>query len=155
MKNEKQNYRSFYKNLLITGMVTIAVLVTFGFTRSTNHHQVKNTVQQKPAAPAKQWVKVYSFSGVTDKTSPSFDLKGKGYNARMIYKYNNNGSEGGSMAIYLMDDGTDLDKDGGFPMINTEVSPITDTTALQKAAGKYYLVVRANGTWNVSIEEMQ
>lgn len=109
-------------------------------------------VVEKPAEqPAATWTTVATLSGNADSASSTFELTGS--EARMKYTFKGSGDTvlGG---IYLLNEGTDLMKDGGIPEVMIqEAGP--GTTALHKSAGPYYLDVNSVGFtgWTVTIEE--
>lgn len=69
--------------------------------------------------------------------------------------YSCNGGDFTLCAIYVVDEGSSLEKDGGFPEVMAS-EPGSDETALVKDAGKYYLdVSAANSQWTVTIEQLR
>ena len=92
---------------------------------------------------------VVEASGNANKNTDTFELKGG--KAKITYTFN-----GGDVivgAIYVLKEGTDLNKSGGIPEVTVSNSG-TDSTFITKAAGKYYLSVKsANATWNLKLEE--
>lgn len=59
------------------------------------------------------------------------------------------------MSVYVMKDGTSIDKDGGIPEFMADKAG-TDSTMLVKDAGSYYLDINAaNCDWTVKVEEQQ
>lgn len=114
---------------------------------------------QEPAAeepapapePEATWQEVITLDGKSDKASAVFELTGA--EARMSYEFT--GSNGmGVAGVYLLTEGTDLQADGGFPELMLTADE-TDTTALHRSAGSYYLDVTAANFdgWTVTIEE--
>ena len=57
-------------------------------------------------------------------------------------------------AIYVENEGKDIMVDGGVPVVMAS-KPESNTTALHKKAGKYFLDVKAANldSWTVKIEE--
>lgn len=101
---------------------------------------------------SKEWVEVYSFQGNGMKKSPVFELTGG--EARLKYKYQEpNGIGMGMFAVYVVDEGDDIMKTGGFPEVMTQAESEESESSLQKGAGRYYLNVNASGNWVISIEE--
>lgn len=109
----------------------------------------------EPAAEVKPaeatWQEVITIDGKTDKASKVFELTGN--EARMTYSFKG-GEDMALGAIYLLDEGTDLMKDGGLPEAMID-GPISDESALHKSAGKYFLDVNAANFdgWSITIEE--
>jgi hypothetical protein len=100
----------------------------------------------------KGWRTVASASGNASKRTPVFALYGG--RTRLRYTVTDPDDLGApTAAIYLLKDGTELERDGGFPEVDaTEVG--SDTTELGSAAGRYYLYVNAaNSRWSVAIQE--
>jgi len=108
------------------------------------------------ASEPSQWILVASLSGDADKTGGVFSLQGG--EQRLEYDIASTGvTEYGDMAmagIYVMDAGTDLNTDGGFP----EVAPDgggADSTMMYRPAGDYYIAVNsANCNWAVNVYEL-
>ncbi len=111
----------------------------------------KEAPAPKEEKAAETWHEVVSLDGKTDKNSKVFELTGG--EARMTYTFK--GGEDMSIgAIYLLDEGTDLMKDGGIPEVMID-GPVKEETALHKSAGKYFLDVNAANFdgWSITIEE--
>lgn len=114
------------------------------------------TVEKEAPAPAPEpeeaaWQEVITLDGKTDKSSNVFELTGA--EARMTYSFK--GGEDMSLgAIYLLDEGTDLMKDGGIPEVMID-GPVKEETALHKSSGTYFLDVNAANFdgWTITIEE--
>lgn len=108
--------------------------------------------EEEEAEPAEAtWQTVATLEGKTDKSSSVFELTGG--EARMTYSFTG-GQDMSLGAIYLLDEGTDLMKDGGIPEVMID-GPIEEQTALHKSAGSYFLDVNAANFdgWTVTIEE--
>jgi len=98
------------------------------------------------AAPKpKTWQKVADLGGNAEKTGDTFTLTGAP--ARLTYQL-----PGGFSAVYVMAEGTNLDSDGGFPVVSV-TDPAKDTTRLRLDPGEYYLVVKAGDAYTVTVEE--
>jgi hypothetical protein len=78
-----------------------------------------------------------------------------GGDARLKYSYKSEMAGMGMFAIYVVDKGTDIEKDGGIPEIMVTSENESSESALQKTAGKYYLNVTGSGNWTVTVEEMR
>ena len=99
---------------------------------------------------SKKWTEVYTFKGNGKKKSPVFELTGG--ESRLKYKYR--GESGlGMFAVYVVDEGKDIMKQGGFPEVITQSENDESESSLQKGAGRFYLDVNAYGNWTVIIEE--
>lgn len=99
-----------------------------------------------------KWTEVYTFKGNGMKKSPVFELTGGV--ARLKYKYKGQGGIGmGMLAVYVVDEGQDIMKVGGFPEIMTQAESEESESTIQKGSGRYYLNVNAVGSWTVIVEE--
>ncbi|MFB0835720.1 TM2 domain-containing protein [Arthrobacter halodurans] len=129
-----------------------AAPVTAATTAGQSEAPAKPAAADESAAePSTTWTEVATIEGRSDAASPAFELTGA--EARMSYTFE--GDPDMSIgSIYLLTEGTDLQADGGIPMVML-TEPESATTALHKNAGSYYLDVRAaNMTgWSVTIEE--
>jgi len=118
-------------------------------TPTSNPTSTPTTKTEEPAK-AKQWVTVTEIKGTTDKRSDVFELTGA--KARMTYNF-----DGGDMifgTIYIVKEGQDLMKEGGFPEVTINKAG-EDSTFLSKGKGRYFLDVKGANTsgWTVKIEE--
>lgn len=113
-----------------------------------------NTSASSENSNKKEWTTVYSFSGNGMKKSPTFELKGN--DARIKYNYKADGNIGmGMFAVYIVDEGDDIMKTGGFPEVMTQAENEESESTIQKSEGKYYLNVNATGNWKVTVEELR
>lgn len=106
-----------------------------------------------PSAPTAHWVEVISMKGNGSKKCKQFHLNGN--EARMVYTYIPEFSDMGMIAVYVVDAGREIMKDGGIPEVMSQVAAKNEESALHKSAGDYYLDMNASGSWKVSIEQMQ
>lgn len=106
---------------------------------------------EKPAAAA-TWVEVVALSGTADQASQVFALSGK--ETRMVYEFVGSDPDMAIGSIYLEKEGTDIMVDGGIPVVMA-TKPESNTTAIHKKAGNYFLDVKAANleSWTVRIEE--
>ena len=115
--------------------------------------EVTEETTQPPAKPvAKKWVKLVTLNGAADKSSKVITLKGG--DVRLTYNFR--GSESVVIgAVYLLEKGTDLMRDGGIPEVMvTERSK--DSTLLYRDPGAYYVKVTAADTrYTVTLEELR
>ncbi|MBS1586394.1 MAG: hypothetical protein JSS82_12695 [Bacteroidetes bacterium] len=113
----------------------------------------QETAKETKVEPkAKQWVDVYHFAGSGNKKSPLFELTGG--QAKIKYKYTGSKNMGiGAFVVYIVDEGTDVMKDGGIPELNVNATEEESESALQKPAGKYYVNVMAAGKWELTVQE--
>jgi hypothetical protein len=160
----------FSKAIIIAGaLVVILIAITSGgdkgSTTATTAASVASATTEPPApvttqaAPvsteppttvttaAPQWVEVATLSGKTNKTGDVFELTGAP--ARMSYDITE-----GFTAVYIMQEGQDLETDGGFPTVDS-MDAIKDSTRLTKDPGSYYLVVKGNSPYTITIEEQR
>lgn len=112
-----------------------------------------SAAEEEPAAEP-EWVSVMTLSGNADKSSDTIDLPGG--KVRVTYEFTDTAGLDMIVAgIYLLEEGTDLHKDGGIPvvMVTDEGS---DETLLRKSAGSYYLhVTAANAEYTINVEVME
>lgn len=103
-----------------------------------------------PKAAAKKWVPLTTVTGGTEKTSDT--IRTTGGKIRVSWTFT-----GGSMAmgaIYLLDEGTDLQRDGGIPVAMIDEASTKDSIVLRKSAGEYFVQVSAaNAKYTVRVEE--
>ena len=98
----------------------------------------------------KTWTQIAQLSGNADKSSDTITLTGG--RVRLTYSFQGNYVVG---AVYLLEEGTDLQSDGGFPVVTVSQST-SDETILRKGAGDYYLhVSSANADYTVTLEELK
>jgi hypothetical protein len=105
----------------------------------------------EPVEEAPSWTEVVSLTGRTDKSSAVFELTG----GEAQLKYEFSGDPDMSVgAVYLLEEGTDLQVDGGIPQVMI-TEPGADSTVLHRQPGRYYLHVTAGNmdSWKVTIEE--
>ena len=109
--------------------------------------EAKKKAQEEASKP--KWVAVVELSGDSNKRSNVFTLEG----GKQRLSYTLTGNEYVLATIYVVEEGKELLKDGGFPEASP-TGPGSDSTFLYKSAGKYYLDITAgNGSWTVKIEE--
>ncbi|WP_313407655.1 hypothetical protein [Aeromicrobium sp.] len=117
--------------------------------------------EQKPAAdkkkapaPKPKWKTVAKISGSADKQSDTIKLTGG--KVRVVYDFKD--TSGMDMivgAIYVLDEGTDLMEEGGFPEVTVSESGKGETI-LRKGSGEYYVkVTAANAEYTVTLQEMK
>lgn len=117
---------------------------------SSTASDVKTTT---PENKSTAWTTVCTIKGNGTKKSAIFELSGN--EARIVYKYKSNaGTAGmGTFAVYVVNQGEQILKDGGFPEVMIDKDSESGESALHKDAGKYYLDINAMGDWEVVIEE--
>lgn len=152
----------FARHPILTGIIGLIIFFiiigAIGGSKSSTTTTQTNTQSSTNAAQStstpekpKQWVTVTTAEGTSDKRTDTFQLHGG--KTRLTYTFTGGDVIVGS--IYVMKDGTSLEKDGGFPEV-TVTKAGTDSTFLTKDAGSYYLDVKAaNASWTVKIEEEQ
>lgn len=162
----------YAKHKVLAWIISIVVVVIGGFSGINNVNNAASdggfsspSTQQTAEADSEQkqapkpqeakteatWQEVVTLDGKTDKSSKVFELTGG--EARMTYSFKG-GADMSLGSIYLLDEGTDLMKDGGIPEVMID-GPVKEETALHKSAGKYFLDVNAANFdgWSVTIEE--
>ena len=159
----------YSKNKVVAIVVTLALMLVGGIGggvagASSGKAVVDSSIQAPPldapeaAAPAVEkpaaatWTEVVSLSGTADQASQVFELSGK--ETRMVYEFVGQDADFALGSIYLEKEGTDISVDGGIPVVMAS-KPESNTTALHKKAGKYFLDVKAANldSWTVKIEE--
>lgn len=105
------------------------------------------TPTPKPAV--KRWVTLAKITGSSNKATEEFTTTG----GRLKLVYTFAGSSYVVGAVYFLEQGQDLTVDGGIPEVMvTEAT--RDATELHKAAGTYYVSVKAaNARYTVSVQE--
>lgn len=108
----------------------------------------KTEKAEKPK-PKAEWKTVAELSGNTSKAGPDFHLDG----CEVRLKYNIKGGDSALVAFYVLDSGTKLMEDGGFPVASPDKSGAGETS-LRKDEGDYYIeVVAANADWDAQVQE--
>lgn len=149
------------KTIASIGAFAFFAFIAFGSSddkeKTSNKEQITTenaTESTNTISNEKKWTTVYSFSGNGLKKSPTFELTGN--EARIKYSYKADGNVGiGMFAVYVVDEGEDIMKTGGFPEVMTQAENEESESTIQKSEGKYYLNINASGSWTVSIEELQ
>jgi hypothetical protein len=112
------------------------------------------TTTEKPTTTTeapKSWKTVMTLSGNANKRSGLSALGAA--DTRMRYVCGS--GQFTLCGIYVMQEGTSLEKDGGFPEVTAD-KPGSGETLLVKDAGKYYLdVASSNSNWTVKIEQLR
>lgn len=105
-----------------------------------------------PAPKPKAWHTVATLTGSANKRGAAFALHGR---ARLSYTARDASGLGSVLvAVYVMEEGTSLAADGGFPEV-TVTTPGPGSTELANPPGRYYLEVNgANARWTVTVQEL-
>lgn len=120
---------------------------------ATNGSNSSTDSNNQPAA-TETWQTVVELSGKTDKVSQTFTL-GDG-EKRITYTF-----DGGSLflyTIYMEPAGTDISTQGAIPLFMGTDPVKNEVSAIQRAAGDYFVDVRAanvKGNWTIKIEELK
>jgi len=117
-------------------------------TNDSKSAETKKSKQKPESTP--QWKTVAKLRGNTNKAGTDFHLNG--CDTRMTY--NIQGDVASTVVgIYVMDSGTQLQEDGGFPVVSpTKTGP--GKTTIRKDEGDYYIeTVAANAEWRVRVQE--
>lgn len=113
---------------------------------TTTAHVPVTAATTTTAAAVPQWVEVTRLSGNSEKQGDTFSLSGR---ARLRYE-----SKALIFAVYVMEEGTTLTEDGGFPEVSCPAA-CSDETNLRQT-GDFYLAVKASGgDWSVVIEALR
>ena len=108
---------------------------------------------EKPAETAEPtWTTVATIEGNADQQSDTITLTGG--KVRVTYEFTDPSSLDMIIgAIYVLDEGVDLTKDGGIPDVMVSEAG-SGETVLRKDAGEYYVKVTvANADYTITIEE--
>lgn len=150
-KKEKPWYKKTW--VIILGVIILLVIIV-NITSKNNSDKTTPSSSTETANPVKekQWTEVYTFKGNGMKKSPVFELTGG--DAKLKYKYKAPGGIGmGIFSVYVLNEGEDVMKTGGFPEVMTQAENEESESAIQKSSGQYYLYVNASGNWTVTVEE--
>lgn len=111
----------------------------------------KNRKSRNSKSADKEWTEVFSMKGSGMKGSPCFKVNGE---VRIQYAYKAITDLGiGSFCVYFLEEDTDLERDGGFPVLSTMKQEDDGVTYLHKRRGTYYIYVVSDGNWAVQVEE--
>lgn len=150
-------WKNIKKALLIIGGIILVIIVIAAASGGSKTNQSSTSTSQAQSETAKpveeskpkEFVTVVDVSGNANKNTDTFELKGG--KVKLTYTFNGDYAIVG--AIYILKEGTDLNKSGGIPEV-TVTNTGTDSTFVTKSAGKYYLSVKAaNASWNIKVEE--
>ena len=147
----------------VIGLVALVVLGTIASAAGGGSSSTSSApVAGAPAgggAPGKAttWHPVTQMTTGASKRSAPFQLAG----GRARIRYTVTGGDATLVAIYVVQQGKSLAKDGGIPEVT--VSPddlkggkVSDSTELANGAGTYYLdVTNANGRVSLVVEELR
>ncbi|OQP49767.1 hypothetical protein A4H97_28160 [Niastella yeongjuensis] len=137
------------KTILTTGLlVAFSAMILAGCDDATTAAE-QSSEPATASSTEKKWTEVLSLKGSGTKNSASFHLNG----GKARVKYSFKADEMGMFAFYVVPEGTDLNKEGGFPDGESEKTESSETY-ITKEAGNYYISVNsANGNWDISVEE--
>ena len=148
----------FLKHKIITGIL-IRIILTITLSSFRNKSETSNINQspdqqenqkQESSVPM-EWQKVISLSTSVDKQSDTFHLEG----GKQKIIYTNTGGDMSMCSIYIMKEGTSLDKNGGFPEAMIDGDQSGETMA-RKDRGDYYLDIgTVNGSCSVELQELR
>lgn len=101
--------------------------------------------------PAKKWVKLAGLQGSASATSAPFRLKG----GQQKLTYTIEGKDIPTVAFYVVEKGTDLLKEGGFPVAALD-KPAKGSKTLSRPKGTYVVIVNASEcTWSCTLSELR
>lgn len=97
----------------------------------------------------KEWVKVTEMNASSNKQSSTFTLEG----GQQRIDYTVTGGQFSLCSVYVVDEGSSLSEQGGFPVVMID-SAKTDETMMRKSAGEYYFDLQvANADCMVELYE--
>lgn len=120
-------------------------------TITTTNTTTKDTNTEKQAK-SRKYVELVRISGNGDKKSNTF--KYSGGKARLRYDFKSD--DFGMLAVYVVKEGDDINRQGGFPELMLEGTEKGESNLSHLLKGNYYLQVgSANGNWTVIVEEFK
>ena len=148
----------FLKHKIITGILVLIVL-TIALSSLRDKSETSNVSQspdqqkseEQESSVSQEWQKVIVLTTKTDKQSDTFHLQG----GKQKIIYTNIGGDMSVCYIYIVKEGTSLDKDGGFPEAMIDGNQSGETMA-RKSTGDYYLDIgTVNGSCSVELQELR
>jgi len=137
----------FIRHKIITGILglfVLGVILSVTGAEDGTSHTRGGSVDTTP----KTYQSVISLQTTSTKNSDSFALDG----GKQKLTYTIEKKPFGSCSIYLLDEGTDLQVDGGFPVVL--LAEESGETVLRKRSGNYYLSVQSTNTsCSIELEE--
>jgi hypothetical protein len=98
----------------------------------------------------KEYQKVIDLKTTSTKNSDTFKLEGG--KQKLIYRLKK--KQFSSCSVYLLDEDTDLQKDGGLPIVTMATE--SGETILRKSSGNYYISIHpANTNCEIELLEMR
>lgn len=136
----------FLRHKILSGILGLFIL---GFLLSAlGGSEITTSDQVSENTTPKEYKKVINLSTSSTKNSESFNLLG----GKQKITYTIEKKPFGSCNVYLLDEGTDLQEDGGFPVIL--LAEESGETVLRKGSGTYYLSVQSTNTsCSIQLEE--
>lgn len=152
MKNKIQHFAS----ALALGLF---IFIAFGSVddekndnNSTTNSSEQNSTSSEDTDNQKEWTELVQFKGNGNKKSDVFTYSGG--KARM--RYNFKAGDMGMFATYVVKEGQDIMREGGFPEVMIQAGEEGESNLSHLNKGNYYLnVSSANGNWVVIIEELK
>mgnify|MGYP000430432711 CR=1 FL=1 len=137
----------FVRHKIISGILGLFIL---GLILSVFGTSDTRTTSVSGNNTPKEYQEVINLSTTSTKNSDSFNLAG----GKQKLTYTIEKKPFGGCTIYLLDEGTDLLENGGFPVVFSAEE--SGETILRKGPGDYYLSVQAaNTNCSVRLEEEQ
>jgi len=149
------------RHKILTGIIILILFIIIGKAMGGNSNNQpsadnssqanKSAEQTKEPEKEKVWTSVFKTSITADKQTEAFKLEGG--QQKLIYK--STGGDYSMCMVYVMDEGSTLEQNGGLPTVSITGSK-QDETMMRKSAGEYYLDVKtANGNCNIEIQELR
>ena len=142
----------FAKHKILTVVLIFFILGLILSSVDDSNSTTKTVVNEegKKIKVQKEYQKVIDLKTTSTKNSDTFKLEGG--KQKLIYTITKKQYAGCN--IYLLDENTDLHKDGGIPVVM--MAEESGETILRKSNGNYYLSVQAsNTTCEVELLEMR
>jgi len=148
----------FLKHKIITGVLVLIVLTIIlsslrdkSETSNVSQSPDQQENQEQESSTPQEWQKVISLTTPVDKQSDTFRLEG----GKQKIIYANTGGDMSMCYIYIMKEGTSLDREGGIPEAMIDGNQSGETMA-RKNSGDYYLDVSVvNGNCNIELQELR
>lgn len=116
---------------------------------TTTTETTETAPEEKKDEATKEWVKVTELKAGANKQSETFTLEG----GQQKIKYTLGSGQFGMCSVYVVDEGSSLTEDGGFPVVMISDAK-TDETMMRKGSGDYYFDLQvANADCTVELYE--
>ena len=157
---EKLNFNLSGGLRVVLAIILLAIGATMATGDTAEKEFVGTVMEDDSSTPAEteqvepaqqEWVKVTEITASANKQSSTFTLEG----GQQRVAYSVTGGDFGICTVYVLKEGSSLDRDGGFPEVMVDGGQ-TDETMMRKSGGDYYLDLKvANGNCTVELYELR